>query len=107
MGDNAPNDGLTSKQRAAICAVLSRYPEVESACLYGSRALGRHKPGSDIDLTLYGSIDLPKLNQISLELDDLLLPMIIDLSVFQHIENPELLDQASRKNHTAATDLPQ
>lgn len=103
MDENAFNDGLTAGQRAAICSVLRQYPEVESACLYGSRALGRHKPGSDIDLTLYGNIDLPKLNQISLALDDLLLPMIIDLSAFQQIENAELRDHIRRVGKTIYT----
>ncbi len=39
---------------AAIQGVLAAYPEVEEAILYGSRALGRHRPASDIALTLLG-----------------------------------------------------
>ena len=37
-----------------ICIVLSQYSQVEKAILYGSRAKGNYKNGSDIDLTLYG-----------------------------------------------------
>lgn len=52
--ETAAVSGLTPKQTAAIRAVLSRFPQVQGAILYGSRAMGRHRPGSDIDLTLLG-----------------------------------------------------
>jgi predicted nucleotidyltransferase len=38
-----------------IQGVLEQFPEVEKALLYGSRAKGTYRPGSDIDLTLCGS----------------------------------------------------
>jgi predicted nucleotidyltransferase len=48
--------------------------------LYGSRAKGNYRPGSDIDLTLLGeSLNLTELQKIELELDDLMLPYKIDL----------------------------
>jgi hypothetical protein len=46
--------GLPEEAIAAIRQVLASHPEVEAAILYGSRALGRHRPTSDIDLTLIG-----------------------------------------------------
>ena len=46
--------GLPETAIAAIRQVLASHPEVEAAILYGSRALGRHRPASDIDLTLIG-----------------------------------------------------
>ncbi len=90
------NDGLKETQRRAIAHVLSHYPQVIEAHLYGSRALGSYREGSDIDLTLLGEIDLTTLNCISLELDDLLLPYEIDLSVFDEIENAELREHIQR-----------
>lgn len=80
-------DGLQTEQREAIRSVLARYPQITSAVLYGSRAMGRYRPGSDIDLVLLGDIDLVLLNAISNALDDLLLPYAIDLSVLGHIDN--------------------
>ncbi|WP_197904747.1 nucleotidyltransferase domain-containing protein [Desulfosarcina alkanivorans] len=51
--------------------------------MYGSRAKGNFKPGSDIDLTLkVNRLNLHLLNKISLELDDLLLPYTVDLSIY-------------------------
>jgi hypothetical protein len=47
--------GLPASTVAQVHGVLTRHPEVERAILYGSRAKGNFKPGSDIDLTLSGS----------------------------------------------------
>ena len=44
--------GLPEAAVIAIRQVLASHPEVEAAILYGSRALGRHRPASDVDLTL-------------------------------------------------------
>ncbi|MEI8090631.1 MAG: nucleotidyltransferase domain-containing protein [Opitutaceae bacterium] len=48
------NHGLPELTVEKIHGVLSRHPQVDRAILYGSRAKGNSKPGSDIDLTLVG-----------------------------------------------------
>ena len=53
--------GLPEAAITAIRQVLASHPEVEAAILYGARALGRHRPASDIDLTLTGSAITPPL----------------------------------------------
>jgi len=89
--------GLPDSAVAAIRQVLARHPEVEAAILYGSRALGRHRPASDIDLTLIGpAISAATLARIDAELDDLLLPWMIDLSVLSAIRHPALLAHIER-----------
>lgn len=89
-------DGLNDQQRQAIIAVFRLFPQIESALLYGSRALGRYREGSDIDISLVGDIDMMTLNRISLQLDDLLLPYEIDLSVFRDIDNIDLINHIQR-----------
>ena len=55
--------------------------------------MGNYKSESDIDLTLVGAtLTLRQLNSIESELDDLLLPYEIDLSIHHQIENPDLLE---------------
>jgi len=67
------------------------YPDVERVLLYGSRAKGDFKPGSDVDLTLIGdTLDHKQVNRIANELDDLLFPYTFDLSIFEDITNPAL-----------------
>ncbi len=78
--------GLSEATVAKIHGVFARFPEVEKAVLYGSRAKGNFKPGSDIDLTLFGEgLDWRKCATIADELDELLLPYGIDLSVFEKL----------------------
>ena len=77
--------------------VFAQFPEVEKVMLYGSRAKGTYRPGSDIDLILVGpALNLKTLFRIETELDDLLLPYKIDLSIFDHIDNPGLVDHIRR-----------
>ena len=85
------NYGLPDTTVAKINAVFESFPEVNQAVLYGSRAKGNYKPGSDIDLTLHGTALTTSLcNEIVDKLDDLLLPYKIDLSVFTALKHPEL-----------------
>ncbi|WP_291786580.1 nucleotidyltransferase domain-containing protein [Cecembia sp.] len=89
--------GLSEQTIEAIQKVLLKYPQVDKAVLYGSRAIGNYRPGSDIDLTLLGQdLDLTILHQVENDLDDLLLPYKIDLSIYHQINNPEFLDHILR-----------
>ena len=91
------NHGLSKSTVERIRGVLARFPEVEKAVLYGSRAKGTHRPGSDIDLTLCGSaLGQPLLARIDEAMDDLLLPYQMDLSLFASLTHPELLDHIRR-----------
>lgn len=92
------NYGLPLSVVEEIKSVFGRYPQIERATLYGSRAKGSYKNGSDIDLTLHGRADLTLNVVFSLlnDLDDLLLPYTFDLSIFQDIDNPDLLAHIRR-----------
>ncbi len=84
--------GLKEPLLSNVNRVFAKHPEIEKVILYGSRAKGNYRPGSDIDLTLVGDqLDNSRLNRISCELDDLLLPYTFDLSIYGHITNPDLL----------------
>ena len=91
------NHGLSDATVKKIQAVLAGFPEVEKAVLYGSRAKGAFKPGSDIDLTLCGpELSFRLLARIDTALDDLLLPYEMDLSLMSSITHPALLDHIRR-----------
>jgi predicted nucleotidyltransferase len=85
------NCGLSLETVDKLRCVFARYPEVEQAVLYGSRAKGNYKHGSDIDLTLHGGALTPSLcATIADALDELLLPYMIDLSLYSSLHHPEL-----------------
>lgn len=89
--------GLTKEEIEQIKKVFSTYPQIEKVLIYGSRAKGNYKPSSDIDLTLIGkNIDLSLLTEIELDLDDLLLPYKIDISIYDKITNPDFIDHINR-----------
>jgi len=90
--------GLNETVIQKICCVLAHYPQVDKAILYGSRAKGNHRTGSDIDLTLIGGEDLTIeiLYRIMNEIDDLLLPYTFDLSIFQHISDTDVIEHIRR-----------
>lgn len=94
--------GLKETTIKKIGAVFARYPQIEKAILYGSRAKGDYKNGSDIDLTLQGgeALTLDTLSPIMTDLDDLLLPYTIDLSILRHINDPEVIDHIQRVGAT-------
>jgi predicted nucleotidyltransferase len=78
---NSPH-GLKPETVAQIARVLSSFPQVERAVLFGSRAKGTHQRGSDIDLALVGgTLDWRVLGRIDDALDDLLLPYRFSLVI--------------------------
>lgn len=90
--------GLKKETIAQIHSVLERHPQVEKAILYGSRAKGNFKPGSDVDLALVGQDDLDTktLHRIMDEIEELLLPYTFDLSIYHQISDPDVIDHIRR-----------
>lgn len=89
--------GLTDKTIYKLSQVFVKYPEIEKVLIYGSRAKGTFRPGSDIDLTLIGEkLDKSILFHIINEIDDLLLPYQIDLSILHQVSNPDFLGHVRR-----------
>lgn len=94
--------GLDLNVIEKISKVLSSFPQVDKAVLYGSRAKGTYQNGSDIDLTLFGRSDLTLqvLNHINSQLDELMLPYTIDLSIFYHIKDEDVINHIERVGMT-------
>ncbi|WP_423186139.1 nucleotidyltransferase domain-containing protein [Alishewanella sp. d11] len=46
--------GLSNSDLAKMNNVFARHPQIEQVVLYGSRAKGNYRTGSDIDLTILG-----------------------------------------------------
>jgi len=90
--------GLPDRTIKAIHDILSGYPEVDQAVLYGSRAKGNYKDGSDIDLTLIGGAELtlPVLHRIVTQLEDSSIPYMVDLSILEQIHDLEVKAQIQR-----------
>ncbi|WP_347989827.1 nucleotidyltransferase domain-containing protein [Methylomonas sp. AM2-LC] len=84
--------GLSDETLQKIRGVFAHFQAIEKAVLYGSRAKGNYKTGSDIDLVLYGTeLTADRLWQIMDALDDLMLPYCIDLSLFAQLDHELLI----------------
>ena len=93
--------GLPPIAVEGLRGVMLKHPRVRRAVIYGSRAKGNYRPGSDIDLAL-DAPDLPfaELLQIEQEIDDLLLPYETDLALLAQIESPPLREHIARVGKT-------
>ncbi len=86
--------GLKQEHIDQINACFAQYPAIIEVTIYGSRAIGNYRQGSDIDLTITDSgLSNTELTQLENKLDDLLLPYKIDLSLRAEISNKDLLEQ--------------
>jgi predicted nucleotidyltransferase len=89
--------GLSEETIQKITHVFAQYPSIEKVIIYGSRAKGNYKNGSDIDLTFIGNnISDKDWTNLYFDLDDLLTPYTFDLSMFSTIENQALIDHIER-----------
>ena len=72
--------GISGPQQQRLLDVLIQQADVDAIWLFGSRAMGRERPGSDIDLCI-DAADLSHADRLRLmaAVDDLLLPWTVDL----------------------------
>lgn len=82
--------GLSEATIQSIENLFSRFPQVKTVKIFGSRAKGIFKPTSDIDFALFGIIDDKLLLHISSELDNLPTPYNFDLLNYNDITNQNL-----------------
>ena len=72
--------GLSEINGKRIMDVFSRFSEVQEAVLFGSRAKGNYRQGSDIDIAVKGTV----------------LPYFVDIVVYDHIKNIALKEHIDR-----------
>ena len=89
--------GLQPAEVAEIIEIFKQFPQINKAYLFGSRAMGTHKVGSDVDIALIGK-DIDKvITTISYTLnEETLLPYSFDLINYETITNSELKEHINR-----------
>ncbi len=92
--------GLAASALELICDVFRRHPEVHEVKIFGSRALGRFENSSDIDLAMWGDLDLGLIGRIKAELDELPLPYTFDVQAYSAIKHPLLRDHIDKVGKT-------
>ncbi|MGA8164408.1 MAG: nucleotidyltransferase domain-containing protein [Waddliaceae bacterium] len=93
--------GLTDSDLKEIIEVLNQFPQVDSAILFGSRAMERDKKGSDIDLALKGNSLESITFQIAGKLnEESSLPYTFDILNYDSIANVDLQNHIDRVGKT-------
>lgn len=93
--------GLSLRVADLVRQVLAAFPEVEKAVIYGSRAKGTYRLGSDIDLALFGvGLTYDILGKIASRSDESPIPHTVDLSLYAELNHPELREFIDRVDRT-------
>jgi Nucleotidyltransferase domain. len=89
--------GLTQATLDKLSSVFVLHEAIESVFIYGSRAKGNYRIGSDIDLTIKGTaITFAELMKIEDQIDDLYLPYQVDLSQYELLKTSDLIEHIDR-----------
>lgn len=90
--------GLSDRTLSALDSIFQKYPGVRQAVLYGSRAKGKYKLGSDIDLSLKTDDAFARkdLLRIAGDFDDSDIPYFVDVLIYDKLSNPDLIAHIDR-----------
>ncbi len=91
------NTGIPEPQLNQIKMLFAQNKKVNEVILFGSRAKGKQREGSDIDLALKGSqLTSSDLTKIEMAYEKLYLPWKLDLIIYESITNQELKEHVDR-----------
>lgn len=90
--------GFKSGDLEIICRILEKEPQIEQAFIFGSRAKGNYKPGSDVDIALKGiNLTSQTLTDVSFYLnEETPLPYQFDVLNYHTIKEPALIEHIDR-----------
>ena len=84
--------GLSDETLNTLNSIFRKYPGIIQAILYGSRAKGNCRNGSDIDLSLKTSDNFRRMDILNIanDFDDSDMPYFVDVSIYDTLSNPDL-----------------
>lgn len=92
------NFGLKESDLEYVIGIIRKFPEIKKAVIFGSRAKGNFKPGSDVDIAIYGeNINFDILSKIHWELEEESpMPYLFDIVDYTHLNHKELREHIQR-----------
>jgi predicted nucleotidyltransferase len=89
--------GLTERDISTIRNILIKYPEVQKVLIFGSRAKGNYKPGSDIDLAVFNAgVSETLIRRLHADFEESSLPYRIELYNFPSLKSAEFISHIER-----------
>lgn len=86
--------GLPDRTLAEIHRCLARFPQIRWVKVYGSRALGTYRPGSDVDLAVSSPEDCTAA--VAGALEELPTPYLFDVTHWESLQHPDLRSHIER-----------
>lgn len=90
--------GISDQSYRLLIEALTKQSQIEEVVLFGSRAKGNYKKGSDIDLAIKGTDCTPRLAlDLSAYLnEELPIPYMVDVIDYHSLEHRELKEHIDR-----------
>ena len=88
--------GIDNQSLQTIIGIITQYAPSCQIVIFGSRAKGNYREGSDIDIALKGATDLDAVANIKLDYDNAYLPWKLDVLIYDDINNQDLKDHIDR-----------
>lgn len=79
-----------------IMKSIEECSSIDEVIIYGSRAKGTYKEGSDIDITLKGNVTNDDFNKLWQKLDDSYIPYKFDISIYSKLKSENLIEHINR-----------
>ena len=88
---------LSNRQAQIVSEILSaRRGRIGEVKVYGSRATGRARPGSDLDLVIFSPVSERDMTELWVAFEESDLPIRVDLVAWDKIASPRLRDEIQR-----------
>lgn len=89
--------GLTDRDMNTVEDIFRKYPDIQTVVIFGSRAKGTYKHGSDIDLAVMDQgITDTLIRNIQSEFEDSSLPYFVDLINYHNLTHSDLKNHIDR-----------
>ena len=89
--------GLTDRDIKTLQDIFRKYTEVKEVHLFGSRAKGNYKTGSDIDLAVMNEgVKSKTITKLVVDFEESSLPFTVDLINFPTLKHTDLIDHINR-----------
>ncbi|WP_227762237.1 nucleotidyltransferase family protein [Zhaonella formicivorans] len=90
--------GLTKEDMVFIVSAIGQFNEIKKAVIFGSRAKGNYKPGSDVDIAIFGDgITFDTLSRLHAILEEESpMPYFFDIVDYSHLTHTELKEHIER-----------
>lgn len=91
------NFGLNTREWTVLHEIFRQYPEIRTVFIFGSRAHGKWKTGSDIDLAIMNQVSDETLQQLRSDFEESNLPYFVDILDYTKLKNELLMEHIDRE----------